>query len=204
MNFLVLDTSGDDSSVILSKNDSFSYVSLPSPQQSSDLLPLIQDLLKHYSLTLNDIHFIAIGTGPGSFTGTRMGVITAKTLGFAKNIPLIPFCSLKRFLPKKEGPFLIIIDAKSQGFYLLEGEKEEQTLTFANSPELATEKELIPLLSRHDHLLSPHPERIQNRLKQESCQWTQTTPDFSHIITYSRDSFSKGEWSHHQDICVSY
>jgi len=37
--------------------------------------------------------YIAIGTGPGSFTGTRVGGMVAKALGFAWNIPLIPFSS---------------------------------------------------------------------------------------------------------------
>ena len=49
---------------------------------SVKMLPLIEQLLADTELTLNDIDVFACGTGPGSFTGVRIGVATAK--GFAQ------------------------------------------------------------------------------------------------------------------------
>ena len=109
MKFLIIDTSGPDSFVCLWNHKRWKNKLLPPLKQSQTLLPAIQELLEGQT-----IDFIAIGTGPGSFTGTRVGVMTAKTLAFALKIPLFPFCSLKIYTPDKEGPFMISrIDAAS-------------------------------------------------------------------------------------------
>jgi tRNA threonylcarbamoyladenosine biosynthesis protein TsaB len=61
--------------------------------QSAFLLPAIDFLLTSSQISIENVSFIAICTGPGSFTGTRIGVMTAKTLSYALSIPLIPFSS---------------------------------------------------------------------------------------------------------------
>lgn len=47
------------------------------------VLPLIDKILKQYKFTLDNIDFIQVNTGPGSFTGLRVGVAIANTLSFA-------------------------------------------------------------------------------------------------------------------------
>ncbi len=51
-------------------------------------LPLIDELLREASLTLADITHIYVHTGPGSFTGLRVGVTIANTLGWALGVPV--------------------------------------------------------------------------------------------------------------------
>src|SRR3989344_7041086 len=55
---------------------------------SQILLPLIIKILKKNKKSLSDIDEIEVETGPGSFTGTRVGVSVANALGFALNIPV--------------------------------------------------------------------------------------------------------------------
>jgi len=55
---------------------------------SEGLLDTLQTILRVAGLTLTDVTGIAVGIGPGSFTGTRIGVMTAKTLAAVRNIPL--------------------------------------------------------------------------------------------------------------------
>ena len=55
---------------------------------SKHLLPKIQEGLLSLGLEPKDLHCIACGTGPGSYTGMRVGAMTAKTLSFALEIPL--------------------------------------------------------------------------------------------------------------------
>ena len=146
MNFLIIDTSSPQSFVALSKKGVLTVKLLPSPNQSQTLLPAIEKLLENQTL-----EFIAIGIGPGAFTGTRVGVMAAKALSFAKKIPLLPFCSLKIFTPEANGPFSIIGDAKSQGFYSLKGRKEGQLVTY-EAPTLTPNGEVsntlnLPLLA---------------------------------------------------------
>lgn len=55
---------------------------------SQVLLPLIVRILKKQKATFADISQVEVNPGPGSFTGTRVGVAVANALGFALNIPV--------------------------------------------------------------------------------------------------------------------
>lgn len=55
----------------------------------------IQDILKRNSLSSNDLDAIAISKGPGSYTGLRIGVASAKGMCFALDIPLISIDTLQ-------------------------------------------------------------------------------------------------------------
>ena len=62
----------------------------------SVLLPAsVQQLVEDCGLTLNDVGGIAVGLGPGSFTGLRVGLATAKGIGYARQIPLAGVSSLR-------------------------------------------------------------------------------------------------------------
>lgn len=61
---------------------------------SGALAILIEQLLAHCDLDFKDLNAIAVSSGPGSYTGLRIGLSTAKGLCFALNIPLISVSSL--------------------------------------------------------------------------------------------------------------
>ena len=69
--------------------------SQPLPKQSKVLLSEVQDLIKASGKTLGAIDEVAVGEGPGSYTGLRMGITVAKTWAFAKGVPLYCFSSTK-------------------------------------------------------------------------------------------------------------
>lgn len=141
-NFLIIETSDNDSFVAIHlSTGKIVMEALPRRNQALTLLPAIKKILT------TEVDFIAIGVGPGSFTGTRVGVMTAKALSFARSIPLVPFCSLKRFIPNEDGPFNISIDGKSRGFYTLRGVKEGKTISFTQpfSHKLATQNCVLTL-----------------------------------------------------------
>lgn len=56
--------------------------------KSQMTLPLIEELLKEEHVTFADISDIRVHTGPGSFTGVRVGISIANTLSFLYNIPI--------------------------------------------------------------------------------------------------------------------
>jgi tRNA threonylcarbamoyladenosine biosynthesis protein TsaB len=56
--------------------------------KSEAALPLINKLLKEVGLTIKDVDEISVNLGPGSFTGLRVGVAIANTLGFLLKIPI--------------------------------------------------------------------------------------------------------------------
>src|SRR6185369_11298141 len=57
-------------------------------EKSQLLLPLVEQTLKDNGLTFKDITEIEVNTGPGSFTGIRVGLAVAQTLAWVLKIPL--------------------------------------------------------------------------------------------------------------------
>lgn len=61
---------------------------VPDHRKAQVVLPLIEELLEDYKLTLKDITEIQVNQGPGSFTGLRVGVAIANALGFLLKVPI--------------------------------------------------------------------------------------------------------------------
>jgi len=57
-------------------------------QKAQVVLPLLDELLKEHGLKLQNITAITVNPGPGSFTGLRVGVTIANTLGFLLHVPI--------------------------------------------------------------------------------------------------------------------
>ena len=87
---LIIDTTGSQAFIGLAKNGQLLSKMIISEgrQLSKFLLPSIQSILQ-----ASTPNYIAIGTGPGSFTGSRVGGIIAQSLSYGWNIPLISFSS---------------------------------------------------------------------------------------------------------------
>ena len=77
-----------------------------SAAHSERLIPYIDFLLSESSLSYGDIDLIAISIGPGSFTGLRVGLATAKGLAFSLKKPLIAVNSLMA----RAFPFMPLFD----------------------------------------------------------------------------------------------
>lgn len=89
MNILALEASAKAASCCVCRDDfllaqSYQHSGLT---HSRTLLPMVEDLLKNSELSLDGIDLIAVANGPGSFTGLRIGVSTAKGLAWAKSLP---------------------------------------------------------------------------------------------------------------------
>jgi tRNA threonylcarbamoyladenosine biosynthesis protein TsaB len=61
------------------------------------LLPMIRDALNDAEMTLRDLNGIAVSIGPGSFTGLRIGLSTAKSLCWSARLPLLVVPTLDAF-----------------------------------------------------------------------------------------------------------
>lgn len=89
---LCLETATTNCSVTLSANGSviaFKEDKTPGYSHSENLHVFIEDVLKQASIDKGNLDAIAVSKGPGSYTGLRIGVSTAKGLCYALNIPLI-------------------------------------------------------------------------------------------------------------------
>jgi tRNA threonylcarbamoyladenosine biosynthesis protein TsaB len=62
---------------------------------SLHLMPMIKELIQAVGMKLSDLSAIAVGVGPGSYTGVRIGVTAAKTLAWTLKLPIIGISSLE-------------------------------------------------------------------------------------------------------------
>jgi tRNA threonylcarbamoyladenosine biosynthesis protein TsaB len=62
---------------------------------SQTLLPLVEQVLKITNTSIDDIELFACSTGPGSFTGVRIGVATVKGIAYGRNIPCASVSTLE-------------------------------------------------------------------------------------------------------------
>jgi tRNA threonylcarbamoyladenosine biosynthesis protein TsaB len=94
---LHVETSTKVCSVALSQNGAYlSHITESSQDfvHSERLNTLIQDLLSKNNISLSELSTVSVSSGPGSYTGLRIGVSTAKGLCYALSIPLIAIDSL--------------------------------------------------------------------------------------------------------------
>ena len=88
---LAIETSTDVCSAALSADGATmdSILETGARMQTARLAPMIEELLKRNSLSVKDCSAVAVSSGPGSYTGLRVGVSMAKGLCFGAGIPLI-------------------------------------------------------------------------------------------------------------------
>jgi tRNA threonylcarbamoyladenosine biosynthesis protein TsaB len=95
--FLLIYTATAHASVCLSKNGAVMASQETTDQKShaSFIQPAIETLCKQTGISLNNIDAISISIGPGSYTGLRVGMATAKGIAFAMGKPLIGINTLQ-------------------------------------------------------------------------------------------------------------
>jgi len=97
MIILSLDTSATVASAALCDGERLlaEYTLNNGNTHSETLLPMVESLLAHFGITTDDIDIFAASTGPGSFTGVRIGAATLKGLAFGKNKPCVSVSTLE-------------------------------------------------------------------------------------------------------------
>lgn len=121
MNYLAIDTSNKNLTVIVKVSDKYYefFDSECGVNHSVQLMPKIEELLEKAKITLKDLNFIAVVIGPGSFTGIRIGISTAKALCFSNGISILSITSFDTIAYNvKNGKNLAVIDAGHNGYYV--------------------------------------------------------------------------------------
>ena len=122
MKILALDTASTTGSVALLDGQKLVAETLLNIKavHSERLLDQVQQVLEAGNITLADLDLIAVVRGPGSFTGLRIGLATAKGLAQAAKLPLIGISSLQLLamnLPLCPLPICSFVDARKKEVY---------------------------------------------------------------------------------------
>lgn len=97
MTVLAIDTSSSVAAVAVSRDGVLlgEYTLNNGLTHSQRLLPMVDELLKSLNMTIKDIDAFACSTGPGSFTGLRIGIASVKGFAFAENKPCVSVSGLE-------------------------------------------------------------------------------------------------------------
>ncbi|MEA2421450.1 MAG: tRNA threonylcarbamoyladenosine biosynthesis protein TsaB [Thermoleophilaceae bacterium] len=149
MTLVGFDTSTAATSACVLRADGEAFEHLPAPARlleppghSRELLPAIEDLMTRAGVGWADVSGIAVGVGPGTFTGLRIGVATARALATAAHLPLHPVSSLAALAAGIAAPLTLpLIDARRGEVFgaLFEG-GEQVVEPFVARPEQVAER----------------------------------------------------------------
>lgn len=166
MKILAIDTSSKNATVAIAEDEK-KLIELNNADEkthSQKLMPMIDEAFKKTNLSLDDINLIACCLGPGSFTGVRIGIATAKAFADSKNILAVGVNSLEElaYNLNTTGNICALIDAGHDnvyaGFFQIEKDgnnrlqiiKEDLTfLTLKDENNKISEKKLLEFLAKN-------------------------------------------------------
>ena len=116
---LLIETSGPTLSVAIADGGRVlaERVCTEPRMQASLTAPLVKEVLDALSLTVSDCDAVCVSKGPGSYTGLRVGVSTAKGLCFGASLPLIAIGTLDILASGHNGVVVPMIDARRMEVY---------------------------------------------------------------------------------------
>lgn len=86
-------------------------------EQSEHMIPELESLFNEFDVKKEEVSDVMVAIGPGSYTGVRIAITIAKTMGYALNIPVYPVSSLQ-VLKDGNNPSICIINARSKRSYV--------------------------------------------------------------------------------------
>ena len=120
MCILAIDTVSAKPAVALTKEGKITCQELPSGRrQSAELLPNVRQIMADQNVEMSDLSELYILTGPGSFTGVRVGLSFLKGLAIALNIPLFGanhFDILKPYMEPDRTTAVILESGRDEKF----------------------------------------------------------------------------------------
>jgi tRNA threonylcarbamoyladenosine biosynthesis protein TsaB len=158
MNVLAIDTASPNAAVSLCWGGSLFEEALPSDRQSSEkLLPAVRSVLAAAGARLENCQRLAVCSGPGSFTGIRIGLATAWGLSRASGIPVEAVSTLEAMAeaarPGVSGRVAAVLDA-GRGEAVLQRFDLSQSRAASLGPAVRIPRERIASAAEGDSILA--------------------------------------------------
>jgi tRNA threonylcarbamoyladenosine biosynthesis protein TsaB len=114
------------------------------------LAPAIESVLSDAGITIGDLGAIAVGVGPGPFTGLRVGLVTARMLGAVLDVPVHGVCTLDALALDAgiDGPFRVATDARRKEVYWARYGRRGDRAVALDQPAVDRPAELASLVRR--------------------------------------------------------
>jgi tRNA threonylcarbamoyladenosine biosynthesis protein TsaB len=198
---LNIDTSGEDAVVSLADAGITRCILTNNKMQDHAgwVHSAIQDLLKKENLNPDQLEAVAVAIGPGSYTGLRVGLATAKGICYAKKIPLIVVGTLEIIaLSVKEQvkDFVCpMIDARRDEVFTAIYDKQ-MTLIMDPAPLVLDQSSFCEVLKTHAMLFcGSGSKKLHQFISHPNCFYTDTRVTGSEIASLSYNQFLQGHFA---------
>lgn len=139
MNLLALETATEACSVALVHGETIIARSELAPRRHAErVLPMADELLAEAGIGKHALDGIAVGRGPGAFTGVRLAVSLAQGMAMALDLPVVTISSLAALAleaPEEDAAILAVIDARMGEIYAASYRRDEEGLVVALDEE---------------------------------------------------------------------
>lgn len=199
---LNLETATTNCSVSLARNGDVIAIkeqNTPNYSHSEQLHVFIQEVVEEASMTMQDIDAIAVSKGPGSYTGLRIGVSSAKGLCFALGKPLISIATLKSLARQNDDKtvdFIIpVLDARRMEVYAAVFDSEGNEIRETQA-EIITAESFTEFAEKGKvHLVGNGAEKCQGVLHHPNFGFDiQAVPSANEMAHLSFEKFQKREF----------
>lgn len=182
MRTLFIDTSTADVSIaIISDGKLVASISKNIPNAHSVYtVSFLDKVIKEAGLRPEDIDKILVVTGPGSFTGVRIGVTIAKTYAYLRKIEIVGVSSLKMMAISCEHDYcLALIDARRNNYYLgLYDKNNNEVIT----EQFNTKEKVIELINQYKPIVISNEDIVMDNI-----QVNKQVLDIEKIVAYYQD-----------------
>jgi len=192
LNILGIDTSAKTLNLAVVNDDEMVVdyrINTVERTHSALILPLLNSMLNLNGIKLKQIEGIAVSIGPGSFTGLRIGLSTAKGLSFALSIPIVGINTLESYafrwmdLPGKLCP---LIKARRGEYYFAVFNKKHNSLHIIKGYQCADWNKIKDELLRYDNKVFIFGCGLEDILKEEKVEKSKNIENI-HFITSNKN-----------------
>jgi tRNA threonylcarbamoyl adenosine modification protein YeaZ len=166
---------------IMDGEKSLFHVDLPYGLNSSKfMLSAIRQGLNELNINAKDLSLVAVGIGPGSFTGIRVAAATAQSIAYASGIPVIGVSTLACFAPSVDGKYAVIIDAKIGGVYMLTATMQSGDIIGSSEPVVLPLAELTQAIDGLGCIVTPNSQIIRPKFETiygSAIAWEESAPN---------------------------
>ncbi len=138
---------------------------------AKNIIPKLDELFNNTNLQLKELDGIAVNIGPGSFTGLRIGLSTAKGLVFGSNINFFAYSSFEEFINQAicfnglKGRINVVLDSRKNEFYFASFITKQKDFSLIDSYELVNLDELSRRAENSDYTVIDSNSRFLDELE---------------------------------------
>ena len=190
MRYLFIDSATTNLVVAIIENEELVYIydSADGHDTSGKMMPVLAQAFEKANLKPQDIDKIFVVTGPGSFTGIRVGLTVSKTMAYSLNIPIVPISSLEVMVSGSGGTALInarrgyvfagsydsALDCLYPDSYVLMNDNLKKPYISYDEFDFAVDKpdvDILKVIKKHENDQSVNPHTIKpNYLKMTEAE----------------------------------